>query len=84
MMRVWGVGALIAFAAAGPPTYADECIQPRNARVFASASGDYILRVGQKQAERASFSFSADDPSLVITLDWGQVIRIDLSSGKIS
>jgi hypothetical protein len=178
MMRVWGVGALIAFAAAGPPTYADECIQPRNARVFASASGDYILRVGQKQGqpseaalvaikddfaerrvwrarlvnvparilvaddgdsvvgidnagcrfgadhsvviygkggrvvadyrledllsvadirryvhvtmagrhwtERASFSFSAADSSLVITLDWGRVIRIDLSSGKIS
>lgn len=175
-MRVWGVGALIAVAVAGTPAYADECIQPRNARVFASASGHYILRVGQKQGqlseatlvaitddfaerrvwrarlvnvparilvaddgdtavgidnagcrfgsdhsvviygksgrvvadyrledllsaaeirqyvdatmagrhwtEKARFAFTAD--TLVITLDWGRVIRIDLSSGKIS
>jgi hypothetical protein len=178
MMRVWGVGALIAVAVAGPPAYADECIQPRNARVFASASGGHIFRVAQKDrerpegtlvaitdnfderrvwrarlvnvparilvaddgetavgidnagcrfgsdhsvviygksgrvvadyrledlvsaadirryvhvtmagrhwTERATFSFSADDTSLVITFDWGRVIRIDLSSGKIS
>ena len=52
MMRVWGVGAIIAVAVAGLPTYADECIQPRNARVFASASGDHIFRVAQKDRER--------------------------------
>jgi hypothetical protein len=37
---------------------------------------------GRHWTERASFSFSADDTSLVITLDWGRVIKIDLSSEK--
>jgi hypothetical protein len=47
-----GVGAIIAIAVAGPPACADECIQPSNARVFASASGGHIFRVAQKDRER--------------------------------
>jgi hypothetical protein len=52
MMRVLGVGAFIAVAVAGTPAHADECIQPGNARVFASASGGHIFRVPQKDRER--------------------------------
>jgi hypothetical protein len=40
----------VAAAATGSPR-ADECIQPRNARVFASASGDHVFRVGRKGAD---------------------------------
>jgi hypothetical protein len=43
-----------------------------------------VTMAGRLWTERASFWFDGYSTMLGITLDWGRIIRIDLSSGKIS